>query len=83
MRAETIYVPLTAPRVGELRPVLSARRADGVFEILSRNDDPEDEPWEFSTGSLVRCERRSLAGTSILVAVSLEAPRTPRLVRGN
>lgn len=77
---ETIYVLLLGPASGSLRPVLAARRANGLFEIISRNDDPEDEPWEFPPGSLVRCEERKLNGVPALVAVGLEPPRSPRAV---
>lgn len=49
-----------------------------MFEILSRNDDPEGEAWQFPPGSLVRCERRDFAGVPALVAVELKPVRVPR-----
>ncbi|RYZ63210.1 MAG: hypothetical protein EOP08_11305 [Proteobacteria bacterium] len=57
------------------------KRGEGLFQILSRNDDPESEPWQFSSGSLVRCEVREWDGHPHWVAVELEAPRAPRPVR--
>jgi hypothetical protein len=77
---ETIYVALTGQAAGTLRPVIAARRAGDLFEILSRNDDPEDEAWEFPSGSLVRCERKELHGVPALVAVRLQPPWAPRAV---
>lgn len=81
MSVETIYVALVERESDALRPVQAMRRADGLFEIVSRNDDPESEPWQFAPGSLVRCERQLWNGHPHWVAVALEAPRTPRLVR--
>ena len=78
---ETIYVPLLNEGADALRPVLAFRRADDLFEIASKNDDPEDEVWGFSSESLVRCEARQLAGGARLVAVELHSPRTPRMVQ--
>lgn len=78
---ETLYVALLNHGADAWRPVVAARRGDGVFEILSRNDDPEDEVWEFSTGSLVRCESRQLPEGTRLVAVERVAPRAPRVVK--
>jgi hypothetical protein len=75
---ETIYIPLLERSAGELRPVLAARRAEGLYEILSRNDDPEDEAWQFPPGSLVRCEQRDFVEGPALVAVELKSVRVPR-----
>lgn len=75
---ETIYVPLLNEGTDVWRPVLAFRRSDDLFEIASKNDDPEDEVWGFGSGSLVRCESRQLAGGARLVAVELHSPRTPR-----
>jgi hypothetical protein len=72
--AETIYVALLDEGVDVWRPVQASRRAGDVFEIVSKNDDPETESWEFPSGSLVRCIERSLSGGSHLVAVELVPP---------
>ncbi len=68
---ETIYVALLDRGGASLRPVQAQRRAGGLFQIVSKNDDPEDENWQFSSGSLVRCEERQLADGLQLVAVEL------------
>ena len=78
---ETIYVALLDEGTDVWRPVLAARRADDLFEIISTNDDPEDEKWQFPPGSLVKCEHRTLSGGRRLVAVELQPPRAPRAVR--
>lgn len=72
--AETIYVRLMNAGADVWRPVQASRRAGGVFQILSRNDDPEDEEWEFSSGSLVRCAERLLSDGPRLVAVERVMP---------
>ena len=68
---ETIYVALLAEGTDVWRPVQAERRAGGLFQIVSKNDDPELETWEFSSGSLVRCEEKRLSGGLRLVAVEL------------
>jgi len=80
-QTETTSAALLAEGTDVWRPVAAARRADGLFEIVSRNDDPESEAWEFPSGSLVRCELRQLSGGPRLVALGLEPPRTPRRVQ--
>jgi len=68
---ETIYVALIGRGADAWRPVQAMRRADDTFLIISKNDDPEDEAWQFSSGSLVRCDQRLLSGAMQLVAVEL------------
>jgi uridine kinase len=41
-----------------------------VFRIISENPNPEDEHWEFSPRSIVRCEWRDLSEGRSLVAVA-------------
>jgi hypothetical protein len=77
---ETIYVALLGEPAGTWRPVQAAPRADGVYAILSKNDDPEGEQWQFSSGSLVRCEPRTVDGQQLLLAVERVAPQGPKLV---
>jgi len=76
---ETIYIPLEDHR-GWL-PVLAARRAGGVFQILSRNDDPAAEPWAYSPGCLVRCEEQVSPSGTHLVAVALVPPPVLQVVK--
>lgn len=78
---ETIYVALLDGPPGTWRPVLAARRAGGLHFILSKNDDPESEQWQFPSGGLVRCEPRVLQGRALLLAVELVAPRGLNPVR--
>lgn len=77
---DTIYVALVGHDTGTLRPVLAQRRADDTYLIVSKNDDPEQEMWQFSSGSLVRCEPRELAEGVRLVAVASVRPAGLRVV---
>ncbi|MFT3906482.1 MAG: hypothetical protein QM718_09280 [Steroidobacteraceae bacterium] len=77
----TIYVALLNEERRAWRPVHAARRANDVYLIVSTNDDPESEVWEFQPGTLVRCERRTLSEGERLVAVERALPVTPKLVR--
>lgn len=74
MITETIYIAIQGARPPAWCPVQAARRADGTFQILSRNDDPESEPWEFSPGSVVRCEQQLLGSGMQWVAVAYVPP---------
>lgn len=77
---ETIYVALLGEPPGSWRPVQAASRAGGLYFILSKNDDPESEQWQFPSGALVRWEQQLLEGRELLLAVELVAPRALRLV---
>lgn len=68
--AETIYVSLMDEGTDVWRPVQAEKQIDGSYIIVSRNDDPGDEKWQFPSGSVVRCELRQLSGGVRLVAVS-------------
>lgn len=76
---ETIYVALLDEGVEVWRPVLAVRRAQGLFEIVSKNDS-QTEAWEFPSGSLVRCETKQLSEGSCLVAIELKPPWTPKVL---
>ncbi len=78
---ETIYVALLDEPGDNWRPVQAAARAGGLYFILSKNDDPESEPWQFPSGSLVRCEPRRLQGRELLLAVEIVAPQALKPVR--
>jgi len=70
MRQRTIYVALLDEGTDVWRPVEAEELHDGIFRIVSRNSKPDDERWEFSSGSVVRCERRQLSEGAVLVAVA-------------
>ena len=76
--AATIFVALPDKPPGTWCPVQAAPRAGGLYLILSKNDDPESEPWQFPSGSLVRCEPRQVDGRELLLAVELVVPTGPR-----
>jgi hypothetical protein len=56
----TIYVYLLDEGVDCWRPIDAVKRGDNLYEIVSKNPDPEDEKWEFSTGDVVRCVLKTL-----------------------
>src|SRR3546814_15174699 len=58
----TIYVALLDEGTDVWRPVQAAQRTDGSYIILSTNGDPEDEKWQFTSGSIVQCEIKTLSG---------------------
>ncbi len=66
----TIYVALLGEGTDVWRPVTAQVRSDGLYVIASTNPSPDDEQWEFSTGTVVRCEARRLSGDEVLVAVT-------------
>jgi hypothetical protein len=70
----TIYIFLLNEGVEVWRPVEAELIEDGIYRILSVNDDPNDEEWQFQTGMIVRCENKTFSdGETKLVAVeSLE-----------
>lgn len=65
----TIYVALLNEGTDVWRPVLAEQLAGDRYRIVGQNDDPDDEQWEFETGSVVRCEFRRLSDRPCLVAV--------------
>lgn len=79
--AETIYVELLGVGRSLWVPVQASRRADGTYQILSKNDDPASEQWRYSSGSLVRCESRELSEGIRLVAVEGVRPVPLSVVR--
>ena len=58
-----IYVYLLEEGTDVWRPVHAVDLGNSIFRILSVNEDPEDEEWEFSTGDAVYCEPRLLGGS--------------------
>lgn len=69
--AVTIYVALRDEGTDVWRPVEAQEQHDGSYLIVSSNEDPDDEKWQFNAGDRVRCENRHLAGGHQLVAVSV------------
>jgi hypothetical protein len=52
------------------RPTEALAIGEGLFRILPTSDyDPGEEIWEFSPGSIVRCEKRQGDSDEYLVAV--------------
>jgi len=66
-----IYVALLDEGVDVWRPVDAIAKEGGIYQIISENEVPDDEQWEFATGDLVRCvEKQFSEGPSGLVAVA-------------
>jgi hypothetical protein len=59
-----IYVALLDEDVDTWRPVEARHEGDDHYRIISKNEDPEDERWEFQSGDLVRCKSRVFSGGS-------------------
>lgn len=78
---DTIYVALVGVDRSLWVPVQASRRANGTYQILSKNDDPASEQWQFSSGALVRCESRQLGEGIRLVAVESVRPVALSVVR--
>jgi hypothetical protein len=68
MTTETIFVYLLDEGVDCWRPVDAVREGD-YYRIVSVNEVPDDEQWQFSSGDLVACEDRELSKGRRLVAV--------------
>lgn len=75
MKTETIYIYLLDEGTDVWRPVEAENLGDNRYRIISINNDPEDEKWEFQTDDIVRCEKKTLTDSAphlCLVAVSRE-----------
>ena len=68
-----IYVALQNEGVPVWRPVIAERNQDGTF-IISKQNIPEDECWEFEPGDVVVAEEQVKGGRSIWVAIRLARP---------
>jgi len=66
---KTIYVYLINEGVDVWRPVSAEHMGDAIYRIVSSNENPDGEDWEFQTGQVVRCECRTLSEGQSLVAV--------------
>ncbi len=68
----TIYVYLLEEGTDVWRPVQAVPVENDTYRIVSLNLDSEDERWQFTTGDVVRCIRKTLHDTKAkkcLVAV--------------
>ena len=66
----TIYIDLRDEDTHVWRPVDAESVADDIYRIVSLNEHPDDETWQFQTGDLVRCVRKDMTdGISGLVAI--------------
>ena len=58
----TILVALLDEGTPVWYPVEADSLGDDAFVITGLNPDPDDMHWQFSTGTKVRCEWRTMAG---------------------
>jgi hypothetical protein len=75
MPGAVIYVKLLNEGVDVWRPVDGLWQQGDVYRILSENEQPEDEEWEFLSGELVRCRETLLSGDfgrQVMVLVAFE-----------
>jgi hypothetical protein len=70
MSMPVIFVCLLDEGVDVWRPVDAEIVAPDWYRILSENENPDDEHWQFGIGDVVRCERRRLPDGECLVAVA-------------
>lgn len=68
----TIYISLLDEGTTVFRPTQGVPVGDGFYRVLPTPDyDAEDEHWEFTPGSVVRCVSEDHHGEQILVAKEL------------
>jgi hypothetical protein len=72
VKETTIYVGLLGESRGALRPVRAADLGHNFYQILE--EVPPGDAWQFTTGQVVRCQKKNLSTGKGLVAVE-EAPR--------
>jgi hypothetical protein len=72
IKETTIYVGLLGESRGALRPVRAADLGHNYYQILE--EVPPGDEWQFTTGQVVRCQKKNLSTGKGLVAVE-EAPR--------
>ena len=58
-----IYVYLLDEGTDVWRPVQAEKLSENTFRIVSQNNDPENEKWQFSTGDIVKCEEKILSNS--------------------
>ena len=57
---QKVYVRVVNEDVAVWRPVMAERVGGETYRLL--DNPPDDEMWEFATGSVVRCDVRQLSG---------------------
>jgi len=55
-----IYVYLMNTETELWRPVMAEGMGNSLYKIMTQNQNPDDEEWQFKTGDVVRCETRTL-----------------------
>lgn len=70
----TISVKLLDEAVDCWRPVQAEPVDRHVYRIVSTNPHPEDEHWQFPSGSRVKCKLQQLEGSLSIVAVASAEP---------
>ncbi len=65
-----IYIELLDEGTRVWRPVAAELQADGSF-LISEQEVPEDEQWQFLPGERVLVEMQEREGAEVLVAVDL------------
>jgi len=65
---ETIHVLLPDEVVEVWRPVQARHLGADRYQVVSVNNDPETERWEFNAGDVVRCRCQKLSEGATLVA---------------
>jgi hypothetical protein len=67
----TVFVKLLGEGTDVWRPTQAERVDVNTVKLLPTADYGAcDEQWEFSPGSIVRCENRILSGEEVMVAVA-------------
>ena len=67
-----VFVRLLDEGTDVSRPTEALDLGGGLFELLPTPDcDSEVETWEFSPGSIVRCEKRHESSGEYLLAVKV------------
>jgi hypothetical protein len=70
MSKTIIYIRLLDEGTEVVRPTYGEIVRENIFRVLStENYDPNDEVWEFTPGTIVRCEKEIWSEKEILVAV--------------
>lgn len=65
----SIYVAITGEVPAVWRPVEAFQIDGDVYEIVSVNSNPEEQVWQFDTGTRVRCiEHTFMDGKTGIVA---------------
>jgi hypothetical protein len=69
---ETIYISLLNEGTTVWCPVKAIRKSKNIFMIPEETEKPDDEDWEFSPGTLVKCQEKVFSsGERGLVAYEL------------